>query len=1279
MSQLSDSMSDRASDIVFQMLDEPGDLRATLRHIVRSARTMFSASICTIHAFHPITGRSIAAFTITDNQMKENTINGERVQNEERRKRDDIALQVLKQGELFIEDLTKFPAYKSDFTSKHHIQSFAAFALCARHQRKPLGLLYINFKGRRAFREEECERLRTFVAQASFVLQATLRLKHHQTIADIGHDISLELDNIDVLFEKLCTRVADVLEVSHLALAIYDWPQKMLDLHEYSHEHCTHQKRPLEGIYKQVIESGKPIVRLGDQRLAAGQVDEGSLMCQPLKFRDLILGVLSVRHILPNAYSKGDLSVFQALANYIALAVHDIHLYSDLKQMNETGRLLAQQLDSERVLQLTVEQILEAAKADLVLLYPYESDEQQFRVLPRIAGQLIDQTVVSAMFPRCSDNIAALLLERQSPIFAKKSAQLYQELLMQSETRLTPLALRAHLTERKELSGYPEDVSERFAGREQIRSIAALPLRVMDEVVGALFINFRQAQRFESPQKVLLEGMAHFAAIAIKNAQVVGKMNRRHEREGEIIRTIERELSHVQDLQGTLGVILRLANELVRAENASVLLYDPQTKILQSEICIGEASEHHETLKISLQRHSHPSGITRWVLEQKQPACVRDVHHEYPWCDLFLPNFPDTISELDVPLIDNEEVIGVFNFESTREGAFLLEDQNFLQTLADQVINAVKNAQVHERAKRLTDEGQTLNAISKEIANQPDPLHVFEQIVQKALLLTGSANGVLMLYDPATETLFAVAESGLAHAKRWRVMGLNQGLVGYAARTKEVVNVDSTHPLWSEHYVEFVAGTNSDLIVPILANGNVLRGVITMESPIPKKYSARDEHLLKSLADLAVLALQNNELYEKAEKDAARFSHLYRAGKELSNISEWEHLEHAYDAIVSCAREHCKSLVVLRLLDEETQELVVKRVTQGRDHDVLPRVGLTGHVSGVALRERRTIRIDDTRAPSSEVPVSLPEHSPLRSLVVTPVQFNYRDYGTLILASEAVGAFRDADTFFFEALAQQLASTIYRIEAVQERQMFEQRAHAAEVMSTIGQSAYELTHRLGNGLGLVDSYADTIRNELSLQNATSPIISRKLDNIVQSVSTVLQLSNNLKNDLMNLQNHDEVDEPFVSVAPQSLFEEVQEQLLLPPSITLVVQVDHEVASVFVIRRLVLDVLYNLISNAVDVLSKGGQIMLCARNEGRSVALEVADTGPGISESQKSRIFELFFSSKGSSGFGLWSARRNALRNRGVLEVTSEPGCGATFTLLLPRAENKNEYCSDISP
>jgi signal transduction histidine kinase len=114
----------------------------------------------------------------------------------------------------------------------------------------------------------------------------------------------------------------------------------------------------------------------------------------------------------------------------------------------------------------------------------------------------------------------------------------------------------------------------------------------------------------------------------------------------------------------------------------------------------------------------------------------------------------------------------------------------------------------------------------------------------------------------------------------------------------------------------------------------------------------------------------------------------------------------------------------------------------------------------------------------------------------------------------------------------------------------------------------------------------------------------------------------------------------------------------------------DVAPVLGVYTQLLDILCNLFKNAIDAMPNGGVVTLRARNVGRHVELQVADTGVGISSERQARIFDLFYSTKGSFGFGLWSARRYALANGGELRVVSQPGQGATLILQLPRGDGQ---------
>ena len=1729
-----------------------GDLTSLLRHIAQTAQESFATDACAILAFNWITGGYIGSRTVVRNsKVEDETLYDQPEPNE-------VAQQILSDGVVIVEDLDRTPEYHTRFTRTEGILAFVGLALRTRHRSRPLGVLYLEFRQAKAFSSTDHERFRIFAAEASLLLQETELLHNYEEVQLLGQKINHNLSTVVELFQQIQTFADAVLDESHtMMLAIYQPQTNTLDIHIRGQGNPFSANVPLQAACEYVVRTQKPQfiqhLSMEAEELPfhiinlTGTKQQESYIFVPLMLRGVSLGVLSIQHPLPNAYGQDDLLILQLLANYISLALHNMLLFSDLSQLNETGQLLTQQLDSELTLQATVDKIYEATRADVVILYPYEATRQRFMLPPRIAGTLYSSP--QSMFPKRSNDIAEVALHHEEPIFAKQSGSIYSM-----------------------LGGNVRIKQESFQQREKITSTAVVPLQVGDESVGVLFVNFREAQRFGATQKVLIKGLANYAAIAIKNAQQYGTLSQRRIQELEILQNIERELNRTLNLESLLNTLLTLASEQVNAEEAAILLYNSRKQALEVPAAIGANAESMRKDIISLQNTKY---ITRWVLEHKKPVRVYNVHNDPQWQDIYIQGNANINSELAVPLLDGDEAIGVLNFESKREGAFQQEDEDFLLALAGQAVLAIKNAKAferekrlaeeaqvlneiskeiisqldlslvfdlilekalelthstlgslhlydrvlsdlhmvaergtaedkkgkhqsldegivgytarnerslnvgdvsqppwdeiytefipgtrselavpmfagnelrgvlnvesphlnnfsesderllqgladlavialqnakaYEREKRLAEEAQVLNEISKEITSQLDPVHVFDLILEKALELTRSNLCSLMLYDPDQNDLSMVAERGVAEdkkgkrqsldegivgytARNWRsfkvadvsqppwdeiytefipgtrselavpmfagselrgvlnvesphlnnfsesderllqgladlavialqnakayerekrlaeegrllneiskeIIGqldpvhvfdlilekalelthstegslllydrdqndlgpfaargvtedkkgfhftLQQGIVGNVARNKKLINADLSQPVWKEIHVEFTPGMNSELAVPMLAGselrgvlyvesphlnnfsesderllqgladlavialqnaqayerekrlaeearvlnviskeitsqldpvhvfdlilekalelthstigalmlydsdqndlwmaaergltedfkhrriglyqgivgyvatqrqllnvdplqlpwkemylgfatgtrselavpmlaGSELRGVLNVESPQLNNFTESDERLLQGLADLAVVALQNAERYEQARREAQRFELLYKAGQELGKITELSQLEQAYTAVLKIAMEYSQSLVVIRRYDEDTLELVMVGASRAEYSSLFPRQNLDEGVNGQVSKERRTIVIDDTNNPPSGVVTPQLSDPTIRSLLITPIMFKERYYGNLGLSNEDIGSFRSADRRFLEGLAQQLASTIYRLETVEARQEFEQRARAAEVMSSIGQVAFELTHHWDNDLGLFVSYVNDIQSELEKLGVMSQFIAKKLDNIIRYTRKVLNLSKDVKQALASRSGEGIIGEPAVLeplaitgepviINPRSLFEEIQNIILLPPTIQITWAIDEDVAAVRVFQRSVIDILRNLVTNAVEAMPEGGSIKLGARNVGRYVILEVTDTGVGISQQNLAKIFDFSYTTKGSSGFGLWSARLNALRNLGDLTVKSEEGQGTTFTLRLLRVE-----------
>jgi two-component system, OmpR family, sensor histidine kinase MtrB len=178
------------------------------------------------------------------------------------------------------------------------------------------------------------------------------------------------------------------------------------------------------------------------------------------------------------------------------------------------------------------------------------------------------------------------------------------------------------------------------------------------------------------------------------------------------------------------------------------------------------------------------------------------------------------------------------------------------------------------------------------------------------------------------------------------------------------------------------------------------------------------------------------------------------------------------------------------------------------------------------------------------------------------------------------------------------------------------------------------------------------------------IVSRQVDHLERMIGDLLETSRVEAGHVdLRLENVDagslaaEVLAPFRSAAPTHVFE------LTMPERPVIVHCDP-------LR--VMQVLNNLVSNAVKYSPEGGLVRISLRSEAGDALLSVEDEGIGISTDEQARLFEPFRRSgraKASAipgvGLGLFVARRIVEAHNGRLDVHSRPGAGSTFFVRLP--------------
>ena len=204
--------------------------------------------------------------------------------------------------------------------------------------------------------------------------------------------------------------------------------------------------------------------------------------------------------------------------------------------------------------------------------------------------------------------------------------------------------------------------------------------------------------------------------------------------------------------------------------------------------------------------------------------------------------------------------------------------------------------------------------------------------------------------------------------------------------------------------------------------------------------------------------------------------------------------------------------------------------------------------------------------------------------------------------------------------------------------------------------------------------------ELVLSGAAGPITSeseRLLGMARRSSDRLKRLVNDIL-DISRLEGGIRVELTAVSLVPlvSELLDNVRGEFE-SRNLTLQVNVPPGLPQINADSSRLFQVLMNLITNAYRYTPEGGKVTLSARTRGDLVEIAVSDTGIGIPEQDRERVFERFVrvesesrKSPGSTGLGLAIAKSLTELQGGTIEMTSEVGAGTTFRVLLKQATGR---------
>ena len=220
----------------------------------------------------------------------------------------------------------------------------------------------------------------------------------------------------------------------------------------------------------------------------------------------------------------------------------------------------------------------------------------------------------------------------------------------------------------------------------------------------------------------------------------------------------------------------------------------------------------------------------------------------------------------------------------------------------------------------------------------------------------------------------------------------------------------------------------------------------------------------------------------------------------------------------------------------------------------------------------------------------------------------------------------------------------------------------SEKMASVGLLAAGMAHEVGTPLAGIIGYSAILADEL----ADDPEKSDYLRRISADASRIDRLVRELLNYARPVKP--EIERICVKEFLEDLLAMLERQGVLK-QIKVHLRVAADLPTLYLDRHQLLQVMMNLVMNARDALSDGGEIEIAAASDsGESVVISVKDNGEGIPAENMEKIFEPFFTTKepgSGTGLGLAISARLVESFGGRIEVASEVGKGTTFTLRLP--------------
>ncbi len=550
------------------------------------------------------------------------------------------------------------------------------------------------------------------IQRADAIAQTEKHLSEVESLSSIN-ELSSSVSDIQGFFHALLAKIQQIIGDYNLIVAIYDKATDSIRI-PFSYEDgkvVSIPPFPLgEGLTSILIKTRQPLMLIKDteRRLAElGAKVIGkparSWMGAPMLVQGEPIGALIIQDLeREGAFNEDDMKFFLTVAGQVAGVIKSVELLEESKQKAlqlETAAEIARDISGS----LNLDELLSKA----VQLIRERFDFYHAAVF------LLDMPGEFAVVREATGEAGAQM-KRQGYKIGVGSKSIVGYVTGKGE----PLIVSDTT---KDLTYYPNPLLP------DTHAEAAIPLRIGDRILGALDVQSVMPYAFHEDNLRSLQILADQLAIAVENTELFAE-TQEHLSQHRLLHHITSSAASGTTLEEALESAVSGLQVTLGGDRVMILLVNREKSELEVKASVGFAND------IAGMKIAMGSGVAGWVAAHRRALRLRDVLEDPRYIQISA----NTRSEMAVPLIYRNEILGVINVESEQTDAYSDNDEEMLGTLGGSLAAVIANARLVEQIRTQSERERLVHEITARIRRSTDIQSILHTTASEITRVTGA-------------------------------------------------------------------------------------------------------------------------------------------------------------------------------------------------------------------------------------------------------------------------------------------------------------------------------------------------------------------------------------------------------------------------------------------------------------------------------------------------------------------------------------------------------------